>query len=87
MDIILSQENNNNNDNNINITRWKNRRRMAWLCLISMIIVTFILLFSSMSIEKIKAISNIIEWFYLTMASIIGAYMGFTTWSSKINKK
>jgi len=65
------------------VLRWKNRRRMAWISLSSMIVVTAILLFAPISIERIKVLSNTIEWFYFSMASIIGAYMGFTTWSSK----
>lgn len=65
------------------VLRWKNRRRMAWISLSSMIVVTVILLFAPISIERIKVLSNTIEWFYFSMASIIGAYMGFTTWSSK----
>lgn len=68
------------------ILRWKNRRRMAWISLLSILIVTVILLFGPISIERIKALSNTIEWFYFAMASIIGAYMGFTTWSSKKGK-
>ena len=76
-----------NSDNNTKeILRWKNRRRMAWISLLSMIVVTAILLFAPISIERIKALSNTVEWFYFSMASIIGAYMGFTTWSSKKGK-
>ena len=71
---------------NVNIPeerRWKNRRRMAWLSLISMVLVTVVLLFAPISIERIKTLSETIEWYYLSMASIVGAYMGFTTWASK----
>lgn len=64
--------------------RWKNRRRMAWISLISIITVTATLLFTDIvSEEKIKVMSEIITWFYFACASVIGAYMGFTTWSAK----
>ena len=63
--------------------RWKNRRKMAWTSLISMLIVTILLLFAPIDIEKLKVLSEPLTWYYLASASIIGAYMGFTTWASK----
>jgi len=63
--------------------RWKNRRKMAWISLGSMIAVTGILIFAPISDTRLKAISEPITWFYFAMASVIGAYMGFTTWASK----
>ncbi len=66
-----------------NKLRWKNRRRMAWIALISMVILTGVLLFGPISETRIKVLSEPISWFYFAMASVIGAYMGFTTWASK----
>jgi len=64
--------------------RWQNRRRMAWLSLISMIAVTVIILFTNLvSVERLKVLSEVITWYYFCSASVIGAYMGFTTWASK----
>jgi len=63
--------------------RWKNRRRMAWLSLITMIAVTFILLFAPIPEARIKVLSEPITWSYFALASVIGAYMGFTTWASR----
>jgi len=63
--------------------RWKNRRRMAWLSLITMIGVTILLLFGAIPETRLKAIAEPITWFYFAMASVIGAYMGFTTWASR----
>jgi len=64
--------------------RWKNRRRMAWVSLIAMVLVTGLILFTNMvSIEKLKVLSDVITWYYFSSASVIGAYMGFTTWASK----
>lgn len=62
--------------------RWKHRRRMAYLSLCSIMFVTFFLMFG-ISVEKIKALENIISWYYITMASIIGAYLGFATLDDK----
>lgn len=64
--------------------RWKNRRRMAWVSLISMIVVTFFILFTNaVSIEKLKVLGEVITWYYFASASVVGAYMGFTTWASR----
>jgi len=46
-------------------------------------LVTAALLFAPISEVRIKTLSEPITWFYFAMASIIGAYMGFTTWASK----
>jgi hypothetical protein len=64
--------------------RWQNRRRMAWVSLISMLVVTALILFTdSVSVMKLDVLSEVITWFYFSCASVIGAYMGFTTWASK----
>ena len=61
--------------------RWTNRRRMAWISLISILIVTGILLFVIPE-SRIEKLSDVISWFYFSMAGIVGAYMGFATMSS-----
>jgi hypothetical protein len=63
--------------------RFKNRRRMAWLAIWSMVVCTSMMLTDLIEIERIKAIDSVIEMFYIAMASIVGAYMGFTTWATK----
>jgi len=83
MDEILEKEIN-GNGKEMQKTRWKNRRRMAWMSLISMLIVTATILFTELvEIERLKVLTEVITWFYFSCASIIGAYMGFTTWASK----
>jgi hypothetical protein len=66
-------------------SKWRSRRQMAWVSLIAMMVVTGLCVFF-VPIEKMKVIEEMISWFFITMASVIGAYMGFTTWSS-ISKK
>jgi len=66
--------------------RWRHRRRMAYIAIISMLIVTYCCLFK-LSPEKIKVLENIISWFYLTMGSIVGAYVGFATLDDKWRKE
>ena len=59
-----------------------NRRRQAWVAELSMIGVTVLLMFAVPE-TKIKLITDILPFFYITMASIIGAYHGFSAWVSK----
>lgn len=60
---------------------WKNRRKMAWVSLISMIVATA-LVFFVVPVARLKIIGDVITWFYFAMTSVVGAYMGFTTWAS-----
>ncbi len=63
--------------------RFKNRRRMAWMAITSMAVYTAVILTPLINIERIKSLENILDMFYIAMASIVGAYMGFATWASK----
>lgn len=65
--------------------RWKHRRRMAYMAILSVMAVTYFLMFN-IPHEKIKVLENIITWFYITMGSIIGAYLGFATLDDKWKK-
>ena len=78
-DEITTQNGNNNGKN-----RWKNRRRMAWTSLISMTLVTYLILFTNLCPpDRLTILSEVITWYYFASASVIGAYMGFTTWASR----
>jgi hypothetical protein len=48
-----------------------------------MVVFTAILLSPLITDDRIKALDNVFGMFYIAMASVIGAYMGFTTWASK----
>jgi len=68
--------------------RWKNRRKMAWISLLSMISMTAVILFTDIvDIERLKVLTEVITWFYFSCASVVGAYMGFTTYASIKDKK
>jgi len=74
----------NGNDKALMRVRWKNRRRMAYISLISMTVITYMILFTNMvPTERLEVLKEVITWYYFCSASIIGAYMGFTTWASK----
>jgi branched-subunit amino acid transport protein len=62
--------------------RWKNRRKMAWMSLISMTLVTYLILFTNWCPpERLKIVTEVITWYYFASAAIIGAYMGATTFA------
>ena len=60
---------------------WKNRRRMAWLAFLSMIAFTA-LCFFWVDPDRLAKLDTIITWYYMAAASIVGAYMGFSTYAS-----
>lgn len=64
-------------------TRWQNRRRMAWIALTSILVVT-VLAFFIVPESRLKLLGDVINMFYLSMASIVGAYVGFATLDKKI---
>jgi len=63
--------------------RWQNRRKMAWIALVSILIVT-ILAFFVVEESRLKLLGDVINMFYLSMASIVGAYVGFATLDKKV---
>lgn len=63
--------------------RWQNRRRMAWIALISILIVTILAFFVVVE-SRLKLLGDVINMFYLSMASIVGAYVGFATLDKKV---
>ena len=63
--------------------RWQNRRKMAWIALASILVVT-ILAFFVVEESRLKVLGDVINMFYLSMASIVGAYVGFATLDKKV---
>ena len=66
--------------------RWKNRRRMAWVALFSIIVVTY-LAFFKVPLDRLAVLKEVITWFYFVMGSIVGAYVGFATLDDINTKK
>lgn len=63
--------------------RWKNRRRMAWICMIAAIGYPLLVLASDS-----KSLGDIAVPFYMFVSAVVGAYIGFATWedTSKSNR-
>lgn len=66
---------------------WKNRRRMAYISMYSMIIfVSFvgaILTFTLVPETRIKLFIDLLEVYLVVASSVVAAYIGFATWSLK----
>jgi hypothetical protein len=65
--------------------RWKHRRRMAYIALAAILLVTYACLFK-IDKDRLDSLEVIITWFYATMGAIIGAYVGFATLDDKWRK-
>jgi len=77
------QETNKQKDDNT----WKNRRRMAWLSLVSVIVVTLLTLTPLVTETRLSSLQPILSTFFFAMASVIGVYVGFSTMSDKWKNK
>jgi len=60
--------------------RWKNRRRMSWIALWATMAVTAAMMFIVPE-SRIEKLDEVVVWFYVSMASIIGVYIGSATFS------
>jgi hypothetical protein len=60
--------------------RWKNRRRMSWIALWAIMIVTICQLFFVPE-TRLADLEETVTWFYFSMASIISVYIGSATFS------
>ena len=66
----------------VELIKRTNRRRQAWVSLWSMVGVTILLMFAVPE-SKIKLMTDILPFFYITMAGVVGAYHGFSAWLGK----
>lgn len=57
--------------------------KLVYIAIWSMVIVTAFLFLPIFPDTRIKALSDLITLFYLSNASIVGAYMGVTAYMSK----
>lgn len=69
-------------ENELERNKWRGRRRMSWICLVSMIAMTFLLVFGKLPDARITVLAEPLMWFYIAMTSVIGTYMGVTTYAS-----
>jgi len=59
------------------------QKRMSWIAMSSMLVVTAIILTPIISPEKLAVLEELLGMFYLAQASIIGFYFGASAYMSK----
>lgn len=59
------------------------QRNMATTCLVSSIVLTLIVLSPIISDERLKILIDLVVMYYIMVGSIVGAFMGFSTWMTK----
>lgn len=61
----------------------RHQRNMAWFALLSIVVFTALLFTPIISVERVDSLSSILDVFYITMAAVVGAFMGVTAWMSR----
>ena len=60
---------------------------MAWISLFALIaqigVSLVVIVATDIPVPRIKVLAEMMSWPSLAFASVIGAYMGFTTWAGK----
>tara|TARA_Y100000114_G_C11752192_1_gene324952 strand:- start:196 stop:516 length:321 start_codon:yes stop_codon:yes gene_type:complete len=59
------------------------QRRMAWVCLLSVLVLTVLLVSPAVAVPRVDALSDLVGLFYISMAGVIGAHMGVQAWMSR----
>jgi len=60
----------------------RNRRRMAWLSLVALIVSGFCLMFLVPQ-TRLSQLNFILELYWLSLGGIVGAYVGMSAWASR----
>jgi len=63
------------------VTKNRNKRRMAWIALLSILVVTGLMMFV-VDMERLDKLGDVVVWFYMSMATVIGAYMGASVYAN-----
>jgi hypothetical protein len=59
-----------------------NRRRMAWVALIALVASGFSMMFLIPE-TRLKMLDGLLEIYWIALGSIVGAYVGISTWMTK----
>lgn len=59
------------------------QKRMAWVALASMIVFTIILFLPVIPESRLEKLTDISDLFYISMAGIVGAFMGVSAWMAR----
>lgn len=58
----------------------KTQKQMAWTSLLSMIGLTIVMFTPWVDDARVHALGDLIGLFYISMAGVVGAYMGVAAW-------
>lgn len=62
------------------------QKYMAWVALVSMSLLTGVMFTPLVAESRVHALGDLIGLFYISMAGIVGAYMGITAYMSMPSK-
>lgn len=65
------------------IRKLRAQKHMATVALGACLGFTLILLTPAVSVERVNALSDLFGLFYISMAGVVGAYMGVSAWMSR----
>lgn len=63
----------------------KNQVQLAWVAMVSIVVITLLLFCPFVADSRIAVVSDILDVFYVAQASIIGFYVGANTYLSRKN--
>ena len=62
--------------------RATNRRKMAWLSLVAMIISAFLIMFLVPD-ERLEKIKDMLDLYWIALGGVVGAYVGISAWTKR----
>jgi len=65
------------------IRKLRAQKHMATVALGSCLGFTLLLITPAVSVERVNALSDLFGLFYISMAGVVGAYMGVSAWMSR----
>lgn len=61
----------------------RSQKQMAWVALASVVVFTTALFTPVIGVDRVSALSDLLGLFYISMAGVVGAFMGVSAWMSK----
>ena len=62
------------------LIRDKTQIALAWVAMISMVVVTLLLFLPLVSVDRLVALGDILDLFYVTQSGVIAFFIGAKTW-------
>lgn len=59
------------------------QRNLAVAAMIAMLVVAILVLSPLISDSRVEKLEEILVWFFISQAGIVGAFMGFSTWLAR----